>query len=104
MIKVDESFLPWSCYRYSSEMIWPKHTERHLQIYKKYPQFPPNGVIKTDMDTGKEVFYCSIGECALSTRILTDTIRRVIHKKAIYKGKYQFRYFDLKSNLSLSDQ
>ena len=67
-----------------------------MLIYEKYPNYPPDGVIMTHLETGEETFYRSSAEAAnvlaVSQRVLIDTIAR----NAKYKKLYQFKYFKLR--------
>lgn len=87
-------------FRYrTTDAVWPKHTARHLEIYRKYPKKPPNGVIATDIDTGEEFFYCSREDTAEAFKTTVKSITHYLSTKKAYKRKYQLTYFRLRDHL-----
>lgn len=83
---------------------WPKHTEYHLKIYKKYPKSPPNGVFVKDIQTGEETFYCSPHEVMEAMDIPKGVLSYYRRTGELYKNRYVFRTFKLKESLGLPQE
>jgi len=77
---------------------WPKHTRRHLEIYKKYPLHPRHGLIATNVDTQEEIFYTSVKEGAIDLNLDMGALQCAIGRGNKYKG-YYFKHFKLEESL-----
>lgn len=87
-------------FRYVDQNIeWPIHTERHLDIYEKYPKKSPDGVIVWDRQEEKELFFLSRNEAAEYFGISKSTIATIIGSAQLYRKRYKLHYFKLKETL-----
>lgn len=80
--------------------VWPNHTERHLQIYSKYPVYPPDGIIATDTTTGEELFFVSRPVASHELKVTRSVLFDAIYRNVKIKGKYTVKFFKLRENLS----
>lgn len=83
---------------------FPKHTDRHLEIYKKYPKKTPNGVIFIDVSSGEELFYPSVHDAGEEHGISPQRIHWHIKSKNLYGGKYRIEVFYIRENLGLLEE
>lgn len=79
---------------------WPKHSERHLQIYEKYPIYPPDGLILINTENNEETFYCSSAEAANALNISRRFLVDLVSKKTKWNNKYLLKYFNIRECLS----
>jgi hypothetical protein len=79
---------------------WPVHSERHLKIYEKYPIYPPDGLIVTNIDTNEETFYCSVAEACNTLKINKYIVSDIVTLNKLWKNKYKFQYFKIRESLS----
>lgn len=80
---------------------WPKHTARHLEVYKDYPVFPPNGVVMTDLETGAERFFTSAAKAANALNLSKHRVWSTITSGYKHKDRFILTLFDLKETLGL---
>lgn len=78
---------------------WPQHTERHLLVYKDYPIDPPDAVIMTDTQTGKETFFTSYEKAQEATGIYLGYIRTLAGNGKAFDKRYAFKKFNLKKEI-----
>lgn len=78
---------------------WPNHTERHLEIYRKFPINPSNGVIVKNIDTNDEYFFTSANEVCEKFSIRKGTLSFLMSNKKVFRKKYIFSWFNLRERL-----
>lgn len=87
-------------FRYAHRnVVWPKHSKRHLKVYEKYPIYPPNGLIVIKPD-GSEDFYPSLADGADVLKINKGLIKHSIRYDRPLKNGYRFKLFDIRKSLS----
>ena len=88
-------------FRYLEDGInWPNHTKRHLQIYEKYPVYPPDGIIAVNIENTEELFFCSSKEAMNHFNCDSkSTFFGNIKKQKLFDGKYLLKLFKLEENL-----
>lgn len=87
-------------FRYLEDNIqWPNHTRRHLQIYEKYPVYPPNGVIARSID--EEIFFCNSKEAMEYFKCSKAFFFYRIKNNRFFNDKYLLSIFELEKNLGL---
>lgn len=79
---------------------WPIHTQRHLEIYAKFPLHPRDGVIAVNPDTQEESFYTSMNEVCEKLSLDRFRIWNAIKRKILYNNLY-FKSFKLEEHLGL---
>lgn len=99
----EEMLIPvsgWN-FRYGhKDIVWPKHTKRHLKIYEKYPIYPPDGLIARN-NRGEEVFFESMALAAQKLKIGKHVIVNAIrYNKITLDDGWSFEVFDIRKNLS----
>lgn len=95
--EVNVPYKGWNFRFLSDSVVWPKHTNKHLQIYSKYPEFPPNGLIQIDVVDNTEVFYLSIAEACHHLKISKQKLMEFTNTSTAFKGRYKFKIFDIRS-------
>ena len=90
----------WNFRYLEDDIEWPNHTKRHLQIYEKYPVYPPNGIIAINTDTNEELFFCSSKEAMehFNCNSKSNFFSKIKQKK-LFDGKYRLEIFKLEKNL-----
>jgi hypothetical protein len=78
---------------------WPKHTKRHLEIYRDHPICPRDGIVMTDKNTGVETFFTSINKCINIVGIAKAHLNTLIYNKRLFRKQFGFRYFKLRESL-----
>lgn len=99
----EEMIIPISGYnfRYLQDNIeWPKHTDRHLMIYRKYPIYPPDGAIIKNIETGEETFMTSTAEAMNKLGISKSKFHEIARSKVLFKDKYLLALFNIRKTLS----
>ena len=81
---------------------WPKHTELHLEVYKKSPLYPRNGMFVHDSFDGTKKFFATTDECSEAIGISKLTMATLATTGMPYQKRYRFEYFDLKKSLQES--
>jgi hypothetical protein len=85
-----------------SQHTWPKHTDLHLEVYKKSPLYPRNGMFVHDSLDGTKKFFATVTECSEAIGISKTTMATLASIGAPYQKRYRFEYFDLKKSLQES--
>lgn len=78
---------------------WPNHTPTHLEIYRKNPVYPGNGVIVTDLVTGNKKLYTSVKELSDELKLSPNRVFNIIKNTEVFRGRYSFSVFKLKDEL-----
>jgi HNH endonuclease len=78
---------------------WPNHTEKHLLVYKDYPERPADGVIMMDHETMQDTFFTSCYKVIEKMGIHEDHLRTLIYSGRRFNKRYTFKLFKLKENL-----
>lgn len=100
-----EKLLPVSGFNFRfmcSDHIWPKHTDLHLEVYKKSPLYPRNGMFVHDSVDGTKKFFATATECSEAIGISKFTMATLATTGMPYQKRYRFEYFDLKKSLQES--
>ena len=79
---------------------FPAHTNKHLEVYLKYPVNQPEAVDVYDHKDGIELFFTSRREAAKHYGVSIATLAYFIRTGKRFEGRYTFKYFKLKENLS----
>lgn len=80
---------------------WPEHSARHLQIYKKFPIYPPDGAIATDIASGEQKFFTSTAEAAKAFHLSKSGFWNFVKSGKLVQDKYKLTIFKLRENLGL---
>lgn len=97
-----EDILPvngYVCRTMKAGINWPKYTQRHLKIFRKYPKKTPNGVILLNRNTGEELFFESAIEAGDYLGVSRRHILYLIREGRSYKDQYDVSSFDIKKQL-----
>lgn len=78
---------------------WPKYTQKHLRIFRKYPKKTPNGVILIDRETGEELFFESAIEAGKFLKVSRRHILYLIREGRCYKDRFEVFSFDIRKQL-----
>lgn len=89
---------------HSNNLDWPQHTERHLMIYRKYPKYPPDGVIMLDTTNNEEIFFVSEKEAAEHLRCNKHHISKSIKTKTLFRERYSLKKFNIRKTLGPSEE
>lgn len=99
----DNALIPCKGYNFKfldDKTEWIKHTDRHLKIYEKYPIYPPDGIILTNIETNDETFYCSAAEAANALNLSKTLLANIVNKNLKWNNKFSLKYFKLRECLS----
>ena len=94
--------IPYKNYNFrfmSQANTFPKHSKRHLEIYKEAPIRPSNGLIVEDTTTGEEMFFTSIYKGLKFFNINRSRLRNYIFKGILLDKRYKFRLFKIKDEI-----
>lgn len=97
-----ETKIPFNGYNFrflSSNVLWPEHTKRHLDIYKKYPCNPTDGVIVIDEVEGKELFFVGVKEASAEFGLSIPYLFNYMARNHLLKGRYRFKAFKLRETI-----
>lgn len=86
------------------EILWPQHPKRNLQVYEKYPIYPPNGVICFDHELNEETFFLSATEAYGKFHLSKCLFYKLVNNKEKLANRYSFEIYNIKNNLSLPMQ
>lgn len=89
----------WNFRYFNDNIEWPKHNERNLRIYSKFPIYPPDGVIVTVVETGEEIFFESVALMNQYFRINKTVFYYYENTKKLFLNKYRFDLYRLRENL-----
>lgn len=78
---------------------WPEFTKEHLEIFKRYPVRPGDGVIMTDNQSGEETFFLSAKDCCEQIGIAKAHLSTLMYDGRYFKKRFSFRYFKLRESI-----
>ncbi len=73
--------------------VWPAYTEKHLKIYRMYPNDPPWGVLVTDSKMQEIAFYESVDVAAVTYGKSPITIDKRCRSGAVTPEGHSFSYY-----------
>jgi hypothetical protein len=98
----DNKIIPvngWNFRWFGSDIVWPKHSERHLKIYSKYPIYPPDGAIINNTKTGEETFFESVALACQFLKITKSTFHDYLKSQRILCDKYRLELYKLRETI-----
>lgn len=78
---------------------WPIYPDRCLEIFKRYPTRPPNGVIVRDELSGDEFFFCSKVEAAAAFKTSPSYLCKLCKSNGLIEDRYRFEYYVVNDNI-----
>ena len=78
---------------------WPKHSDKHLEIYKAKPLLPANGILVFDHETNKEEFDVTYEDTLKRLGLKQDHLQTLIFSGRRFKKRYSFKYFKFKESI-----
>lgn len=89
----------WNFRWFAPDTVWPEHTGRHLRVYSKYPIYPPDGVVATDIETDEEHFFESVALACQKFKFTKSVLHNYANSGKTFAGKYTFKLFRLRDEL-----
>ena len=98
----DNRMFPYNGYNFrflEKDIVWPKHSERHLLCYLENPIYPGNGIIVLNIKTNKEEFFASKHLAGARFNVIGDTIIKYIRNNTLVNQQYRFSLFSIENGL-----
>lgn len=98
----NNKLLPYKGYNFrflAASSVWPKHTARHLEVYKVSPTYPRDAIVMIDNLSNEESFFPTMKDCEKEMNVARAHLQTMLSTDQRLRKRYSFRYFKLKENL-----
>lgn len=95
---VDNLMLPlrgWNFRKLSEFEGWPQYTEKHLEIFRKHPIRPGDGIEVYDCNNNSMMFFTSAEEAAAEFNISPVTVSKLARYEK-QRGQFKFKLFRIR--------
>lgn len=86
----------WNFRKLDSFEGWPNYTEKHLEIFRKFPNSNRDGIEVYDCDTNVHLFFTSTNECGEYFNISQITAGKLARYEKMYKKRFKFKLFRIR--------
>lgn len=84
-------------FKYKDEFTeWPEFDHKKLEIFKKYPMYPPNGCIVFNVETNEEIFFTSTSEAMNYFKLSKSIFFHYVNTEKLFNKKYLFKLFKIR--------